>query len=298
MKLDPSLYHFHTDMELCGTLLIAAQEGDLSTLIFLHNLGFNLNYGDYDGRQAAHMAAQYGQVPALRYLRNNGAAIDEKDRWGRLPVDEARDHGHEDVVKLLRRWMAGGSPQNSRACSKIHPSDQRASGGDPENVAATDGKMPRQVSQPSANEGSVSSQPSPASPKRLGRPVLSPLSPNGNDQPAYQPLYQPVPPPSGVGPSYSRHRQGSAGYHDFTGVGVGAGVQSVQQEDRAVEQDKSRATNGRASARISMLITQCKQLDRSSAPVAARFRLHDMAGTREEDPNLCSEDEAAFSDVD
>jgi len=103
-KLDPSLYHFHTDMELCRTLLGAAQEGDLATLVFLRNLGFNLNYGDYDGRRAAHMAAQYGQSKALRYIHSNGAAIDEKDRWGRLPIDKAMQNGHDDVIELLRKW--------------------------------------------------------------------------------------------------------------------------------------------------------------------------------------------------
>ena len=104
-KLDPSLYHFQTDMELCSNLLWAAQVGDLSTLIYLRNLGFNLNCADYDHRNAAHVAAANGQKKALKYLHKNGCEIGEKDRWGHLPLDDAERNSHDDVAQLLRRWM-------------------------------------------------------------------------------------------------------------------------------------------------------------------------------------------------
>lgn len=112
-KLDPSLYHFQTDIELCDNLLWAASKGDLSTLVYLRNLGFNLNNMDYDLRSAAHLAAAHGQIKALRYLHRYGADVDVKDRWGNMPLDDAERNGHEEVVKLLRKFMSRPFSRNS-----------------------------------------------------------------------------------------------------------------------------------------------------------------------------------------
>jgi glutaminase len=113
-KLDPSLYHFQTDIELCNSLLWAASKGDLPTLVYLHNLGFNLNYMDYDQRSAAHLAAAHGQLKALRYLKRHGAEIDVQDRWGNMPIDDAKRNGHEETELMLRRWALSNSRNSSR----------------------------------------------------------------------------------------------------------------------------------------------------------------------------------------
>jgi len=118
-KLDPSLYHLQTDMELCGNLHWAAKKGDISTLVYLRNLGFQLGYTDYDLRSPAHVAAASGRKNCLRYLHKNGVPIDEKDRWGNVPLDDAEKNGHEDIAKLLRKWSANEGSH----CGRSTPSD-------------------------------------------------------------------------------------------------------------------------------------------------------------------------------
>lgn len=101
-KEDVSLYHFQTDMELCNQLLFAAESGDVMTLAQLHQLGFSLDYADYDERSAAHVAAASGQIKVLKYLHYRGADMQVTDRWGGRPIDDANKKGHHRAAAVLQ----------------------------------------------------------------------------------------------------------------------------------------------------------------------------------------------------
>lgn len=101
-KEDPTLYHFQTDIELCGDLLFACEIGDMMTLSSLHQLGFSLDYADYDFRYAVHVAASNGQVGALKYLFKKGAKLNVHDRWGSKPLDDAHREGHKECIEFIQ----------------------------------------------------------------------------------------------------------------------------------------------------------------------------------------------------
>eukprot|EP00746_Dinoflagellata_sp_MGD_P149430 gnl/MRDRNA2_/MRDRNA2_81454_c1_seq5.p1 gnl/MRDRNA2_/MRDRNA2_81454_c1~~gnl/MRDRNA2_/MRDRNA2_81454_c1_seq5.p1 ORF type:complete len:515 (+),score=85.46 gnl/MRDRNA2_/MRDRNA2_81454_c1_seq5:64-1545(+) len=104
-KQDPSLYHFHSDMELCNDLMYAAECGDIMALSKLHHLGFRLDSENYDHRSAAHLAAENGQMKALMYLYDKDIELKVKDRWGNYPLDGAIRNGHQKVVSLLNQIL-------------------------------------------------------------------------------------------------------------------------------------------------------------------------------------------------
>jgi ankyrin repeat protein len=89
-------------MELCHQLLFAAEHGDMMTLSKLHQLGFSLDFTDYDYRSAAHVAAANGQVKVLKYLSKKGANMQVQDRWGILPMDDAKRKGHFKAAALIQ----------------------------------------------------------------------------------------------------------------------------------------------------------------------------------------------------
>jgi glutaminase len=114
-KEDPSLYHFQTDMELCNDLLFACETGDMMTLSALHQLGFSLDYADYDGRSAAHVAATNGHAATLKYLYKKGANFKATDRWGSKPRDDAYREGHQECIAFLESvWV---DDDEASACS-------------------------------------------------------------------------------------------------------------------------------------------------------------------------------------
>jgi glutaminase len=104
-KQDPSLYHFHTDMELCHELVYAAERGDMMTLSKLHHLGFRLDSVDYDHRSAVHLAAENGQLKVLRYLFRKEVDLKAKDRWGNTPMDGAIRKGQHKTVEFLKQLV-------------------------------------------------------------------------------------------------------------------------------------------------------------------------------------------------
>jgi glutaminase len=104
-KGDITLYHFHTDMELCEQLLLAAESGDTITLSALHQLGFSLDYSDYDYRSAAHVAACNNKINVLKYLNKKGVNMHPKDRWNSTPYDDAMRSGHHKAACLLKTFV-------------------------------------------------------------------------------------------------------------------------------------------------------------------------------------------------
>lgn len=112
-KLDPTMYHFNTDMRLCEDLLYAAEAGNIMSLHLLVNLGFSLSSADYDGRCAAHLAAARGHLRVIKFLYKHGADITAQDRWGCTPLEEARRGGHHKVEAALNRMVN----RDARDCS-------------------------------------------------------------------------------------------------------------------------------------------------------------------------------------
>jgi glutaminase len=100
-KYDPTLYNFHTDMDLCSELLAAAESGNCRILKMITSIGFDVNYTDYDGRSAAHVAAGMGHCQALKFLYKHGADLSAADRWGVTPFDQAKRNGKYKAEALI-----------------------------------------------------------------------------------------------------------------------------------------------------------------------------------------------------
>jgi Ca2+-binding EF-hand superfamily protein len=92
-------------MKRCEQLLFFAEHGDLKGLATLHQLGFSLDYTDYDYRSAAHLAASTNQIKVLKYLHKKGVYLHSKDRWKITPYDEAKLSGYREAQRLLKELV-------------------------------------------------------------------------------------------------------------------------------------------------------------------------------------------------
>jgi len=128
-KYDPSLYHFHTDTDLCHDLLHAAEMGNFPQLKFLTNMGFNLCYADYDFRNAAHVAAAKGNIKVLKYLYKNNADMTAKDRWGVTPCEEAVRTGNARAAAILEKMGSEEMFEDSSSRGSVASSARGALGG-------------------------------------------------------------------------------------------------------------------------------------------------------------------------
>jgi glutaminase len=111
-KYDPTLYNFHTDMELCSELLDAAETGNIHYLKMLASIGFDVNYADYDGRSAAHLAASKGHCKMLKFLGKKGADMSAEDRWGVTPLQEAKRTGNVKAEALINTLLSDTDSMN------------------------------------------------------------------------------------------------------------------------------------------------------------------------------------------
>jgi len=107
-KYDSTLYHFHTDTDLCHDLLHAAEMGNFPQLKVLENIGFDLSYADYDHRSVAHVAAARGHISVLKYLFKHNVDMAAQDRWGITPVEEAMRTGNEEAARALKFMIQRG----------------------------------------------------------------------------------------------------------------------------------------------------------------------------------------------
>ena len=70
------------------SLLLAASNGDLNSIIILYSKGIDLNSCDYDKRTALHLACSEGQIEVIKYLINKNVNKDVIDRWNNTPLDD------------------------------------------------------------------------------------------------------------------------------------------------------------------------------------------------------------------
>jgi hypothetical protein len=86
-------------------IVATAAKGDLETLKVLVEYAQHpetaVNFADYDGRTALHLAACEGHSEVVSYLISKKADTKAKDRFGHTPLDGARFYKKEDSAKLL-----------------------------------------------------------------------------------------------------------------------------------------------------------------------------------------------------
>ena len=90
-----------------GALCEASSSGNIIRLKLLQRHGVDVMEGDYDDRNALHLAAAEGQIVSVDFLLNCKAEVNFKDRWGRVALDDALSGKHWEVARLL--IAAGGS---------------------------------------------------------------------------------------------------------------------------------------------------------------------------------------------
>ena len=92
-------------------LIYYATNNDLLGIKSLLVKGIDLNFVDYDGRSAAHLAASKGNLEVIMFLYDNGADLRLKDRWGNTPMDDSLREGHNDVYQYLFKDTPSNSPK-------------------------------------------------------------------------------------------------------------------------------------------------------------------------------------------
>ena len=83
-------------------LLEAAGRQDLGQMIRLCARGVDIDFVDYDGRSALHIAASEGAEEIIGYLLAKGAYAGMVDRWGQTPAQQAQANGHVQLSKQLQ----------------------------------------------------------------------------------------------------------------------------------------------------------------------------------------------------
>ena len=85
----------------------AAGKGDVPKLRMLHSFGQSLDVGDYDKRNALHLASAEGRVLAVSFLLGISSDPNTTDRWNGTPMDDCVRGGtlyHRYCAKLLQGW--------------------------------------------------------------------------------------------------------------------------------------------------------------------------------------------------
>lgn len=85
-------------------ILNIVSKGNISELkrLILNNV--DLNYSDYDGRTAFHLACSNGYYDIVKLLVENNINIDSKDRWGNTGLDDAKREKQEKIVEYLENY--------------------------------------------------------------------------------------------------------------------------------------------------------------------------------------------------
>lgn len=98
----------------------AAAEGDFDEVKSLLTIAkININEGDYDRRNAIHLAAGEGHAAVVRLLCENGADVNAQDRWGGRPLDDAERSKSQECIAILKQY---GATVGARPKGEISPS--------------------------------------------------------------------------------------------------------------------------------------------------------------------------------
>ncbi|VDI29999.1 glutaminase, partial [Mytilus galloprovincialis] len=97
----PELMDTENDDYRTCRLIIAAANGDVSTLQSLHEKKVDMNLRDYDGRTALHLAAANGHVEAVEFLvKEAKVTVLIPDRESRIPMNDK----NAEIQKLLTKY--------------------------------------------------------------------------------------------------------------------------------------------------------------------------------------------------
>eukprot|EP00762_Andalucia_godoyi_P007110 ANDGO_01857.mRNA.1 Putative glutaminase 3 len=118
-KINPRLAQSASVEDDLVNLLFAAAVGDLHRVKQLAARGCSLEYEDYDGRTALHLAASNGHRSIAEYLIDKGVSLSPRDRFQNTPRNDAERHGHLVIADLLKKAEAQQSilenPKNNES---------------------------------------------------------------------------------------------------------------------------------------------------------------------------------------
>ena len=83
--------------------ILAAQNGHVEVVQFLHRAGCDLDKANIDGDTAGIAAAQNGHVEVVQFLHRAGCDLDKANNDGDTAEILAAQHGHVEVVQFLTR---------------------------------------------------------------------------------------------------------------------------------------------------------------------------------------------------
>ena len=105
-KRDPRVMESEYESTQVVNLLYSAFNGDVTAIRRFALMGMDMNYPDYDGRTALHVAAAEGHTAVVSFLLYKcGCSPFSKDRWGFLPIDDAKRFLRHEVVEILENVM-------------------------------------------------------------------------------------------------------------------------------------------------------------------------------------------------
>ena len=82
-------------------LLNAAADGDILEISRLASKDTDLDYADYDGRTALHLAASCNHPRLVKYLISKNVDTSMKDRWGNTALDDALREQNQEIIQML-----------------------------------------------------------------------------------------------------------------------------------------------------------------------------------------------------
>ena len=84
----------------------AARWGCSDVVRILLKAGASVDAKDWNGRTLLHMAAWYGHADITKILLEAGAKADVRDGVHETPLDHARMRKHDNVIAILKDWIA------------------------------------------------------------------------------------------------------------------------------------------------------------------------------------------------
>jgi ankyrin repeat protein len=89
-----------------GPLHDAANDGDIKSVIALHDQGMDLNAKDEFNMTALHFASYSGRKEVVDYLLTNKVEVNSKNDGGYTALILAIDAGHSEIAKMLIEYGA------------------------------------------------------------------------------------------------------------------------------------------------------------------------------------------------